>query len=113
MEYLKQSMPKVKQSRFADFQNRKKSLSELLDDSIPFQAMYKSKLPDFGSFYDDIVKNENTKDRYFTEDINGIDLDISRSAIFHDKNGHKLSKNEWRGVLNMGLCLNICRVGEI
>lgn len=39
------------------------------------------------------------KDRYFTEDINGIGLDIPRNAIIHDKNKHNLSKEEWQGVL--------------
>ncbi len=62
------------------------------------QAMYRSKLPDFGSFYDDIIKNENTKDRYFTEDINGIGLDIPRNAIRHDANKHGLTKEEWQGI---------------
>lgn len=61
--------------------------------------MYKSPLADFGEFYDDIIKNENTKDRYFTEDINGIGLDIPRNAVIHDKNKHNLTKEEWQGVL--------------
>ena len=100
LEYIKQRMPKVERTTYEQFQNKGKTLEEKLDDYIPFQAMYRSKLPDFGSFYDDIVKNENTKDRYFTEDINGVGLDISRSAIFHDKDGHQLSKNEWLGVID-------------
>lgn len=62
------------------------------------QAMYKSKLSDFGSFYDDIIKNENTKDRYFTEDINGVGLDIPRNAIRHDIKKHGLTKEEWQGI---------------
>ena len=100
LEYIKQRMPKVERTTYEQFKNKGKTLEEKLDDYIPFQAMYRSKLPDFGSFYDDIVKNENTKDRYFTEDINGVGLDISRSAIFHDKDGHQLSKNEWLGVID-------------
>ncbi len=100
LEYMKQRMPKVERTTYEQFKNKGKTLEEKLDDYIPFQAMYRSKLPDFGSFYDDIVKNENTKDRYFTEDINGVGLDISRSAIFHDKDGHQLSKNEWLGVID-------------
>ena len=100
LEYIKQRMPKVERTTYEQFKNKGKTLEEKLDDYIPFQAMYRSKLPDFGSFYDDIVKNENTKDRYFTEDINGVGLDISRSAIFHDKDGHQLGKNEWLGVID-------------
>ena len=69
------------------------------DNEVLDQAMYKSPMPDFGSFYDDIIKNENTKDRYFTEDINGIGLDIPRNTIIHDINKHNLSKEEWQGVL--------------
>ncbi len=57
-------------------------------------------MPDFGSFYDDIVKNENTKDRYFTEDINGVGLDIPRNAIRHDANKHGLTKEEWQGIFD-------------
>ena len=63
------------------------------------QAMYKSPMTDFGDFYDDISKNENTKDRYFAEDINGIGLDIPRNTIIHDKNKHNLSKEEWQGII--------------
>lgn len=100
LEYIKQRMPEIERMTYEQFKNKGKTLEEKLDDYIPFQAMYRSKLPDFGSFYDDIVKNENTKDRYFTEDINGVGLDISRSAIFHDKDGHQLSKNEWLGVID-------------
>lgn len=100
LEYINQRMPKINSANYEQFQNRGKKLEEELDDYIPFQAMYRSKQPDFGSFYDDIVKNENTKDRYFTEDINGVGLDISRGAIFHDKDGHQLSKKEWLGVIN-------------
>ena len=100
LEYIRQRMPKVEGMSFEEFQNREMTPEEMLDDYIPYQAMYKSKLPDFGAFYDDIIKNENTKDRYFTEDINGVGLDISRGAIFHDENGHQLSKGEWQGVIN-------------
>lgn len=70
------------------------------DGKVLEQAMYRSKLPDFGSFYDDIIKNENTKDRYFSEDINGITLDIPRNAIRHDANKHGLAKEEWLGIFD-------------
>lgn len=70
------------------------------NENVREQAMYKSKLPDFGAFYDDIIKNENAKDRYFSEDINGVGLDIPRNTIFHDNNKHDLSKDEWLGILD-------------
>ena len=100
LEYMKQRMPKVESITYEQFQNKGKTLEEELNDYIPFQAMYRSKLPDFGSFYDDIVKNENTKDRYFTEDINGVGLDIPRNAIRHDANKHGLTKEEWQGIFD-------------
>lgn len=98
LEYIRQRMPKVERMTFEQFQNRETTLEEELDDYIPYQAMYKSKLPNFGAFYDDIIKNENTKDRYFTEDMNGIGLDIPRNAIRHDANKHGLTKEEWQGI---------------
>lgn len=100
MEYLKQSMPKVKQSRFADFQNRKKSLSELLDDSIPFQAMYKSKLATVEDFVEDILKSDDTSSRYFAAKTkSGVNFDLPRDIVLHDKK-HALTSSEWKNVID-------------
>lgn len=68
--------------------------NEVLD-----QAMYKSPLADFGEFYDDIIKNENTKDRYFTEDINGIGWTFRETPLFTTWINTICLKKEWQGVL--------------
>lgn len=100
MEYLKQSMPKVEQSRFSDFENRGKSLGELLDDNIPFQSMYKSKLATVEDFVEDVLKSDDTSSRYFAAKTkSGVNFDLPRDIVLHDKK-HALTSSEWKNVID-------------
>lgn len=69
------------------------------ENNIYWQSMYPSKLESFSKFYDDVMGGENKKPRYFTENINGIKIDIPTNAMWHDGNKHSLNKKEWLGII--------------
>ena len=72
--------------------------NEVIARSALEQAMYKSEMTNFEDFYDEALAKKGQKQRYITQNIDGLDIDVPSDVAIHDKKDHNLSKEEWLGV---------------